>query len=74
MMKKFLFAAVATCLLSGVALAQAANPTCAQDPTDPTCVCTGGENDGDCNDGVHRGLTTGSNLLAVYTIQDHVAN
>jgi hypothetical protein len=29
----------------------------------------GGENDGDCTYGVHRGLEIGSNLLAVYVIR-----
>jgi hypothetical protein len=70
-MKKFLFAAVAACLLSGVSLAESATPICGQDPTDPTCACVGGENDGECDDGVHRGLAIGGKLLAVYVIQNH---
>ncbi len=54
-MKKLMLAVASACLLSGVAVAQP-SLTCLAYPSDPTCVCAGGENDGDCTDGVHRGL------------------
>jgi hypothetical protein len=57
-MKKLMFAVASACLFSGVAFAQPV--TCLLDPSDPSCVCVGGENDGDCTDGVHRGLMLGA--------------
>jgi hypothetical protein len=55
LMKKLMFAVASSSLFSGVALAQP-GLTCLINPSDPTCVCVGGETDRECTDGVHRGL------------------
>jgi len=65
-MKKLMFSVASACLLSGVAFAQP-GLTCLINPSDPTCVCAGGETDGDCTEGVHRGLMLGT------VIHDEVA-